>query len=87
MPNIRIPLVEDIEARDSLSDKDALTVNANFDMSVEGNKYCVKRAGYKAEVSGSGVGQGIFTYGTVVYQWDAGVTALTPRKTNVSALT
>jgi hypothetical protein len=86
MPNIRLPLGDDLEARDS-SDRDAMTVNALIDLSIEGGRYCTKRAGYKLEFYGSGVGQGIFTYGTKVYEWDAGVTATTPRTTNVSALT
>ena len=87
MPNIRLPLIEDIESRDSTLSKDALIVNAYLEASKEGSKYCTKRAGLKSEVSGTGTGQGIFTYGTVVYQWDSGVTATTPRQTNVSALT
>ena len=86
MANLRIPLVETIESRDTNLDKDAIIVNAYIEANPEGSKFAIKRPGNTLKISGGGTGYGIFTYGSYVYKWDAGNTATTPTATLISSL-
>ncbi len=85
MPEVRIPLANTIESRDSTLNKDALTQNAFVDMTSDGAGHVVKRPALVNKTSalglgiagGLGWGRGLFYYEGKVFSWngpDTGVT-------------
>lgn len=78
-PPIRVPLVAGIERRSATEDKDELSVNVFYDVNKNVDKtmyglhdvlnayYATKRPGISVKQSGSGLGNGIFSYGTNLF--------------------